>query len=238
MFLYYFAFIFLSLVPSILWLIFFLLEDKKPEPGKKILNAFFWGMLASIPVILLSLPIKNLLDKTALSEFTVKIILIVVVAAVLEELAKFFSLRQSSLKSSDCDEPVDVMVYAITVALGFAALENFLFLLPLDFPFSEGIMAKESFYRFISGTFLHALVGGVMGYFIALSILYSEKRIKFLFLGVFSAMLLHALYNFSIMYSMVWPDVIIVAPILLITLFIAVALCFNQLKKTASICKL
>jgi protease PrsW len=235
---YYFTFIFLSLVPSVLWLIFFLQEDKKPEPGRKILNVFFWGMMASIPVIVITLPINSWLVSTGLSRFTIDLIMIVAVAAIVEELAKFFVIRQSVLKSSECDEPIDLMIYAITAGLGFAALENFLLLLPIEIPFSQGMMAIHSFIRFFSGTFLHALVGGVMGYFIALSILDSKKRTRLIFTGVSLSILLHACYNFSIIYFMAWRYVVILAPILLITLFIVVFLCFNKLKKMASICKI
>jgi len=234
MFIYYFSFIFFSLVPSLLWLIFFLMEDKNPEPGRKIIKAFLWGMIISIPVLIFTLPIKKILDLTNLSDIAVKIIMVALVAAFLEELFKFLALRYSILKSSDCDEPVDLMVYAITIGLGFAALENFFFLTPLA---PQDMMAMDSFLRFVSGTFLHALVGGIMGYFVALSILYSKKRTYLITTGVFLAMLLHAGYNFSIIYTMVWSESIIFAPTILITLFIAVLLCFSRLKKMASICQ-
>ncbi len=235
---YYFALIFLSLVPSLIWLIFFLREDRKPEPAKKIIKVFFWGMIVAIPVILIAWPLNILLEKTSLSFFAIQLIMIVGVAAVVEEIAKFFVIKQSVLKSPECDEPIDLMIYAITIALGFAALENIVLLLPLELPFSNEALFIKSFLRFISGTFLHALVGGIMGYFIALSILHSKKKNYLIFVGVTLAIVLHALYNFSIMYSLVYDQLIIIAPVLLITLFIVVFFCFNKLKKMTSICKL
>ncbi len=234
---YYFTFLFLSLLPSVIWLIFFLQEDKKPEPVKMILKIFLLGMAVSIPVILISFPIKSLLSSIGLSEFAISLIMIVGVAAIAEELAKYFVIRQFVLKSPECDEPIDLMIYAITAALGFAALENLFFLFPVEFPFSQGLMAVESYFRFISGTFLHALVAGIMGYFIALSVLNPKKKSQLVFAGVSLAIFLHAVYNFSIMYSAVERYIVIIAPILLITLFIAVFFCFNRLKKIASICK-
>ncbi len=233
-----FIFLFLSFLPSIAWLIFFLHEDRKPEPGKMILKVFFWGMLISIPVILVSIPINLLLVQTNLSDFAVSLIMVVAVAAVIEETAKYLVVKQTVLKSPECDEPMDLMIYAITAALGFAALENLFFLFPAEFPFSQKMMMVESYLRFISGTFLHALVSGIMGYFIALSIRYSQKRFQLVFTGVSVAILLHAAYNFSIMYSEVQTYVALIAPILLITLFIIVFFCFNKLKKMKSVCKI
>ncbi len=232
----YFALIFLSLLPSALWLIFFLREDKHPEPGNMILKVFFYGMMFTIPVILISLLFNFFLSQTNISEFAMKIIMIVFIASFTEETAKYMAVKKSALYSSECDEPVDVMIYAITAALGFAALENILFLFPLEIPFSYSVMASESFFRFISGTFLHALASALMGYFLAVSILNTKKRKFFVFVGLSLAIVLHALYNFSIMMSETKEHLLIIAPVILISLFITVFFCFKKLRKIKSVC--
>lgn len=233
----YFLFIFLSFLPSILWLVFFLREDKHPEPGKNILKVFFLGMAISIPVIIFSIPISFWVLNSSLSDFIKNLILIVIMAAIIEEAAKYFVIRQSVLKSPECDEPVDIMIYAITVALGFAAMENILFLFPFEIPFCYKGLIAGSFFRFISGTFLHALVAGIMGYFIALSVLRSKRKNLLVLVGITIAMLLHAVYNFSIIISERHELFLIAAPTLLIVLLIIVFLCFKKLKKTPSVCK-
>ncbi len=234
----YFTLIFLSLLPSVLWLIFFLREDKYPEPGNMILKVFFYGMMFTIPVILISFLINFFLLQTNIPEFIIKIIMVVFIASFTEETAKYIAVKKSALCSSECDEPVDIMVYAITAALGFAAIENILFLFPLEIPFCYRLMASESFFRFISGTFLHALVSALMGYFLAVSILNTKKRKLFVFIGLSLAIMLHALYNFSIMISETKEHLLIIAPAILISLFVAVFLCFKKLRKIKSVCKL
>jgi len=239
---HYFIFVFLSLLPSMIWLVFFLQEDRKPEPVRMILKIFFLGALITAPALLVTYLVYSGLLKIGLSEFALNMIMVVIVAAVTEELAKFFVVKKSVLKSPECDEPVDIMIYAITAALGFAAVENAFFLVPEGFPLPRAamdVMIIDSYLRLVSATFLHALIAGIMGYFIALSVLYAQKRTRLLLTGIFLAIFLHGFYNFIIMYSLeIKKEAVIAAPILLIILFIAVCLCFKKLKKTASICKL
>ncbi len=232
----YFTLVFLSLLPSLLWLIFFLKEDKHPEPGKMILKVFFYGMILTIPVILISVLINYYLSYLAISRFLTTIIMVVFVASITEEIAKYLVVKKTVLQNSECDEPVDIMIYAITAALGFAALENILFLFPLEIPFCYKEMATGSFFRFISGTFLHALTSAIMGYFLAISILNIKKRKLFISAGIFLAIVLHALYNFSIIMSETDNQALIIAPVILISLFILVFFCFKKLRKIKSIC--
>ncbi len=233
---FYFTFIFLSFLPSILWLTFFLQEDKRPEPGKMIVKIFFYGMVATIPVILISLLIYFFLAQTNISEFAMKIIMVVLITSFTEETAKYLIVKKSVLKSPECDEPIDIMIYAITAALGFAALENIFFLFPLGEAFYYKEMILGSFFRFMSGTFLHALTSGIMGYFLAISILRKKRRF-FSLLGLFLAIALHAFYNFFVIISSLHEFFLILVPATLIILFIIVFLCFRKLKKTPSICK-
>ena len=234
---FYLAFIFLSFLPSLLWLIFFLREDKNPEPSKMIIKVFIMGMLITFPVIVIYLTINYFLLKLDISILVMKIIMAVFVAAIIEEISKYIVVKKTALESSECDEPVDIMVYAITAALGFAALENVIFLFPsLNLPFCYQGLATLSFFRFISGTFLHALASGVMGYFLAISILNTKKRKLFIFLGIFSAIFLHGLYNFIIIVSEIENSVIMFIPLLLLLILIIVLFFFKRLKKLPSIC--
>ena len=55
--------------------------------------------------------------------------MLLLVWAAIEELVKFSAISLVALRSVYFDEPVDALIYMITVALGFAAIENSLFLL-------------------------------------------------------------------------------------------------------------
>lgn len=237
-------FIIFAILPSFLWLVFFLREDVRPEPKKTILKVFFYGVLSAIPVIIIGISSGIFMRSMGLNNYIATLIGVVFVAAITEEIAKYCALRYSALKNSECDEPPDIMIYAITAALGFAAFENILFLLPNEEILSVSPyiyfknMFTESTIRFVSGTFLHALTSGIVGYFIAISMMATKHRRKIVIIGLFLAMLLHGLYNLSIIASKENESLFIIAPIILIMLFIAIFYCFSKTRKMTSICKL
>jgi protease PrsW len=202
-----------------------------------ILKIFFLGSIITFPVLVFSLFLSFFLSNFNIDPFISKLIMVVFVASITEELAKYLIVKKSILKNPECDEPIDVMIYAITVALGFAAFENLLFLFPLEFPFCYKEIATGSFFRFLTGTFLHALTSGLMGYFLAVSILKNKKKKLFISTGIFLAILLHALYNLSIIMSELKSYTLIVAPTILIILFIIVFICFRKLRKLPSVCR-
>ena len=148
---------------------------------------------------------------------------------------KYLVVRQTVLKNSELDEPVDLMLYMIIAGLGFAALENILLLVPtLGF----GKVAALSFFRFIGATFLHALASGTLGYFLALSIYQTKKRTRLIVLGIAIATLLHGLYNFAIIKTTDNQDFIYIPIILLTALAFLVTSGFKKLKKIKSVCKI
>ena len=120
----------------------------------------------------------------------------------------------------------------IIAALGFAALENILYLFSLEI--REAFLIAS--FRFVGAVFLHALCSAVLGYFLALSFFKTGERLKLLTLGFLIATLLHGLFNFSII--MLEGNIRFIIPvIILIVLALVVSLGFENLKKMASVCK-
>jgi len=196
-FLNYPLYIFLGILPSVLWLLFYLRKDARPEPKNMILKVFFFGALATLPAIVLEtifFEVVKLLNLPSLIAFCLNIFLGV---ALIEEGLKFLVIKAKVLNNPEFDEPIDSMIYMIIAALGFAAGENLLILLPLQNLFLREIF-EISFLRFLGATFLHALCSATLGYYIGLSFFRKEKRKKLLLIGFTIAVLLHGFYNFSI----------------------------------------
>ncbi len=213
-----------AIIPGVLWLLFFLREDAHPEPAGMIARVFLYGSLAAIPVTAIFI----LLDPfwiEFLPPALLGIAVIVLFTPLLEEITKYLSVRFSALKHPECDEPVDFMIYAVTAALGFATVENILFLLPTVPAFSLQEIIMGSFFRFIGGTLLHALASAVMGYFIALSVL--RKRKILTLAGVIAAIILHSFYNFLIIHEQLNY---LVAPLLVFS-FLLVLSFFKKMRK-------
>ena len=190
----YFAIAFLAgLVPALFWLWFWLREDNKhPEPYALIVISFIAGMA----VVPLALP----LQKLAIELYTDSNLILVWV--IVEEILKYAAALIIVLWNKEVNEPIDMVIYMIVIALGFSALENSLFIFnPLisgDFYNS----ALTGSFRFLGATLLHVLASGTVGVFLALAY-YKDKMTQVLAgtFGLFIAVVLHALFNFFIMDS-------------------------------------
>jgi RsiW-degrading membrane proteinase PrsW (M82 family) len=188
----YFAIAFLGgLIPALFWLWFWLREDKeRPEPYLLIALAFIGGMM----VVPLALPLQKLAIETYGGDN------LTFVWVIIEEVLKYAAALIIILWNKAVDEPIDLIIYMIAIALGFAALENALFIFN---PLTTGDYTNSAvtgFFRFLGSTLLHTLASGTVGAFLALSF-YKNNWMKLLFgsLGLFVAIVLHALFNFFIM---------------------------------------
>lgn len=221
-------YIFFGIAPSIIWLLIFLKKDSHPESNRMILKIFFYGALATIPAALVEVGIGS---------FPIgEILYFMVGVALVEEVFKYLVVKKRVVESSEFDEPVDAMLYMIIAALGFAAVENILnmFLLLKPQYFFDAFLVGGI--RFVGATFLHALCSGLVGYYLALSFLYTKRRFKMIAKGLLIAVLLHGFYDLSII-KIEGMAKFIIPIIILIFLSIFVSLGFQKVKKLKSICK-
>ena len=227
----YTLYIVFGILPSLIWLNFYLRRDVGPEPKLMILKIFCYGMLATIPAIFLETAIFGEFSKLNFSSSVIFILNIFLGVALVEESLKFLAVKFGVLKNPEFDEPVDAMIYMITAALGFAAVENVLILLNLK-PLSE--IFGVSLFRFLGATFLHTLSSGICGFFIGLSFFNTKGRGKLVSLGLVLAILLHGFYNFYIMKGE--GSLKILIPFLLLTIAaIFVSFGFKKLRNLAKI---
>ncbi len=180
-----------GLIPALFWLWFWLREDKaKPEPLLLIAITFIAGMA----VVPLALPLQKLaIDMYHGTE-------LVLVWVVIEEVLKYAVALAIILWNRAVDEPIDMVIYMVTLALGFAALENALFVLN---PLAVGDYLNSALtgsFRFLGATLLHVLASGTVGVFLAFTF-YKSTAVKLVSgcLGLCLAIVLHALFNFFIM---------------------------------------
>lgn|SRR5574343_112098 len=201
-----------GLLPTLLWLWFWLREDNlHPEPRSLVALSFISGMLVvAIAIISEKFAFDYISDdKTRY-----------IVWASIEELCKFIAVSIVAFRSKALDEPIDAMIYCITVALGFAALENTLFLFT---PIDSGDIAKGLItgnMRFIGATLVHVVSTSLIGFFYGIA-LYKNRIIKTISIifGVILSIVLHASFNLSIInetvtntlkvFGLVWVSVVI-----------------------------
>lgn len=180
-------------LPALFWLWFWLREDKaRPEPKALIISSFIAGIL----IVPLVLP----LQKFALERFSGDNLIFVWV--IIEEVLKYSAALIVVLWNKAVDEPIDCIIYMITIALGFSALENALFIFTplIDGQFLSSFMTGN--FRFIGATLLHILASGTVGAAMALAF-YKRSAVRIIYatVGLFIAIILHALFNFFIIES-------------------------------------
>jgi len=248
----YIFYICLGLLPSLIWLSFYLKKDKHPEPNSIILRVFIWGMLLAPLAIILELlliwllnpsyDLTSLLSQTNYNGIIKTILAATLIPALVEEYLKYSIIKHKFLKKPAFDEPTDVILYCIIAGLGFAAIENILVVFKSPFPsFGEsfGIIG----FRFLGATLLHALASGIIGYWLALGLLNAKKRKRFILIGLTIAIIFHSCYNYLIITALNRTDnykmiLIFITAVLLFSTALFISLCFKKLKKQKSICKI
>lgn len=119
-----------------------------------------------------------------------------VVAGTTEELFKFLALYLLIWKSPHFNEQFDGIVYAVFVSLGFAAVENVMYVMDGGF--------ETAALRAITAVPAHAIFGITMGYFFGIAKRYQELRKVYLRRALWIPILLHGLYDFILMVGIPW----------------------------------
>jgi len=242
----------IGLVPSIIWLLFYLRKDSHPESKKMVTKIFVWGMVMGPLAAVLELVFHWLTKPISLREFLyplnspgwLSFLDLILAAPLIEEFLKYQVVRRWAIKNREFDEPFDAMLYMIISALGFAAIENIIYLMTFPIFFSvKGVLIAAAL-RFLSATFVHTLASGMLGYWLARSIFEPEKKISMLAKGFGLAIFFHSAYNYLIwltndLKSSLLAYLPLSMIVLIITLMaIAVFHNFSLLKEISSICKI
>lgn len=224
------GYLLLTFLPPIFWLLFYLREDRHPEPKRLLLMAFLGGMASAGLAIVLELIVIGRNGLFSLDEHTLGNALIVFLAiGLIEEYVKYLPVKFLIEGRRDFDESVDAMIYMMTSALGFAALENALFIFPLlhaNLPVGLEVTAN----RFLGANLLHALSSGIVGFFLARAWFHPHRK-HFILLGVVLAAVLHAAFNSLILVRETVPQGTLYIILLLATMTMMVFIDFERLKK-------
>ena len=177
-----------GLLPSMVWLYFLLKEDARcPEPPRVIALAFVAGMIAVALALPLEMFVKDALHGN---------LAILTGWATIEETLKYAMAALFVFWRPTVDESIDYVIYMLTVALGFAAAENMLFLAA---PLAGGHFATGLFtgdMRFLGSTLLHVVASSAIGFALAFTAT-SKAPVRALAaaLGLILAIALHTAFN-------------------------------------------
>lgn len=181
-----------AIVPGILLLYYVYSKDFNPEPKRMIYKGFFYGCLSVLASTLISGPLLKLgffVDHP--STFAEALQTSFFGAAIPEESAKLLMLWLLLRHSPEFDERYDGMVYAAAVGLGFACLENLMYVISAGAGWFQVSVTRAIFA--VPGHFAFAIV---MGYYFSLNHFDSHKTSEFDRIKVWLfPVLLHGIYD-------------------------------------------
>jgi len=184
-----------SLAPVFVILFYIYFRDKyEREPISLLIKALVVGIVIVIPVIfverllLILMPPAGKVGEAAYHAF--------VIAGTTEELFKFLALYLLVWKSPSFNEKFDGIVYAVFVALGFAGVENVIYVL------EGGIQTAIT--RALTAVPAHAIFGITMGYYLGIARMYKELRANYLGRALLVPIILHGMYDFILMVEIGW----------------------------------
>ncbi|MFN8291838.1 MAG: GNAT family N-acetyltransferase [Chitinophagaceae bacterium] len=158
------------------------------EPKLNLIVSFMFGVLSIVPAYFIETGLQDLFDNSVAGQ-AVKAIFVV---ALTEELCKFAVLRFYSYRQRSFDEPFDGIVYGVMVSMGFATLENVLYVIGA---MKDGNGYQVAILRMILAVPAHATFGVLMGYHVGRAKFSPGQSVALMLLGIFWAVLFHGAYD-------------------------------------------
>lgn len=177
----------ISSAPAACIILYIYLKDKyEREPIGLLVKSFLFGIVAVIVTFLISFPLDMFVptDEQDLTQQAVHAFLLV---ALVEEFSKFLFVRGVLYHDDHFNEPFDGIVYSVMVSMGFATLENILYV-------SQGGFTT-ALLRMFTAVPAHATFAVLMGYYIGKG-KFEAGRGYMAIIGLLSATLFHGAYDY------------------------------------------
>jgi len=204
--------ILIAFAPGAFWLWIIYRGDKyKPEPKSLIVRVFFLGLAVALPVAIIESLLYPGSVQGNLSLPTAAYVAFVV-AGITEETAKFLVVRLGVYNSPHFEEPADGLIYSATAALGFASIENVVYLLNFGW---QVILVRGLF-----SNLAHVLFSSLWGYPLALTKLGKLKHGYWTWFGLVAAMIAHGVFDFLFFTGTAYTWLVIPFFIIMVIFFI------------------
>jgi RsiW-degrading membrane proteinase PrsW (M82 family) len=180
----------LALAPGIAISLYFFYKDiYNREPKLNLAVSFILGCLAVLPAIWLESSFGNTIDGSIMGVA----ILAYAVVGFSEEAVKYIGLRFYSYNQKSFDEPLDGIVYSVIVSMGFATVENVMYVMKYS---EQGMGLQVGVLRMFLSVPAHATFGVIMGYFVGKAKFSPDKRLRLMVMGLLGATFFHGTYDF------------------------------------------
>jgi len=214
--------IILSYIPSFAWLVFVLSQDVHPEKATDIAKTFILGNFIAVPVLLFAVWGKEILNiymidiPYMLDSF--------IFAALSEEVLKGAFIYWFAVSTNRWNEPIDTFIYAATLALGFAGIENFAYVIT-SFGYNFEDMQQLLILRALSSVIIHIISSFILTYGLVLYFRYNSKLNGICL--ILAGIAFHGLWNIAVQLSSITNNLIILNFYFLICIPMFIAMIFT-----------
>ena len=187
------AYTILAFAPGLFWLWFFIRgRAYRPKPKRLLVVAFLLGMLFTLPAAGIEFAILHDDDIRVGTSLAAAAMAMLFVVGPVEELSKFMAVRLGPYRSLYFDEPRDGLVYAVAASLGFASLENLVYILS----FGPEVMVG----RAVFSTLAHVIFGSFWGIGLGVQAQEGRRGRRFwLLAGLVVAAAVHGAFNILVL---------------------------------------
>ena len=200
----------LAILPTIILGTFIYKNDKlEKEPASLLLSLGAAGVGSAILTLILSGVLGAIIPFFASEYYTTfsaweLAIYVFIGIALIEEFSKWMFTYIIAWKNKEFNHVYDAIVYCVFVSLGFATIENILYVFGSE---SVGSAFFTAFNRMIFSVPGHAFFGVLMGYYLGLAKLTNfngkkEKSAKYLILSVLVPTTCHFLFDYLLMINL------------------------------------
>ncbi len=180
----------LAIAPGIAICLFIFYKDiYNREPKLNLVVSFFLGCAAIFPAIFFEEQFSYTIDGTV----TGVAIFSYAVVAFSEEFSKFLGLRLYSYNMKSFDEPLDGIIYSVMIGMGFATLENLMYVLKYA-AIGQGLQVGIK--RMFLSVPAHATFAVVMGYFVGKAKFDAKNSFWLMLFGILGAVFFHGTFDF------------------------------------------
>lgn len=180
----------IALAPGIAICLFIFYKDiYNREPRLNLIVSFFLGCLSILPAVWFEQAFSYTVDGSIMGVA----IFSYAVVGFSEEFSKFLGLRLYSYNKKSFDEPLDGIVYSVMVSMGFATLENVMYVLNYA---QQGRGMEVGIQRMFLSVPAHASFGVVMGYFVGKAKFSPSNSFMLMLTGILIAIFFHGTYDF------------------------------------------
>ena len=209
--------LFLAVLPVAVLCYFVYLKDRNREPIGLLLKVFFLGFFSAIPVVIVELFLGKFFPTDDLTSVVQVFINVFISVALVEEGFKWLVTKFIAYHNKEFDEVYDIIVYAVFASLGFACIENILYVM------SGGL--STAILRAVLSIPGHACFGVLMGYFFSQAKLANVNenkslQTKNLVLSILIPTAVHTIYDALLFSVSIVGDYVALLLILLFLVFV------------------